>query len=162
MVQGQTSLTTLLKGEGSVNSTNPLNKSFVNNDLLSVAAGTSVTISVFTVGAKLNYWEPAVGGGGDPMPLIDNLFCRQLGINPPTPASCNAGVIGDRKSAAYLSALRIDWECWRKGGSFCPSTIAGFVPGDLFTLKKIVEQGNGVSNLAAVKWGVLETPPPCP
>lgn len=162
MVQGQTSLVTLLKGMGSVNSTNPQNFNFNNGDQLSLAAGTSVSISVFTPAAKLNYWEPYTGGGGDPMPLIDALFCRQLGINPPTPASCNASVIGDRKSAAYLSSLRIDWECWRKGGAFCPSTITGYVPGDLFTLKKIVQNGDGISSLAGVKWGVLETPPACP
>lgn len=164
MVTGSSSLTTLLKGEASINSSNPLSLgTFTNLQLLSIAAGNGLSITTSTVGAQMNVWTPYTGGGGDPMPLIDSLFCRQLGINPPNPASCNAGVIGDRKSAAYLSALRIDWECWRKGSAFCPSTINSYVPGDLFALVKIVANGDGDSeSFSGSKWRILEMPPKCP
>lgn len=165
LVTGSSSLTTLLKGDASISSANPLSMgSFANLQLLSIAAGNGLSITTSTVGAQMNVWAPHTGGGGDPMPLIDALFCRQLGINPPNPASCNAGVIGDRKSAAYLSALRIDWECWRKGSSFCPSTINGYVPGDLFALIKIIAVGDGDSESfnGSSKWRILEMPPKCP
>lgn len=161
MLTGNASLTTLLKGIVNADTSNPkLLGGFDNLQLLTVAADSGLSISTSTVGAQLNYWEPN-SPSGVPMPLIDNLFCRQLGINPPTPSSCNADIIGDRKSAPYMSALRIDWECARTAA--CPATIAGFVPADLFTLKTVVDNDTPLTgySFASTQFGILEMPPLC-
>jgi hypothetical protein len=161
-IVGQNSLVTLLKGESSISRVNPRTLNLVNNDLLSVAAGTNLSISSFSAGTQFNYWEPATGTGANPMPLIDNLFCRLLGVTAPNPSTCSPAVIGDRLSMAYLSGLRIIWECWRKGLAFCAPTISpDLVRRDLFVLKKTIEVGNGLSNFTGTGWGILETPPQC-
>ena len=136
------SLTSLLKGAGSVDASNPLIKGLVNGNALALNASGGISVSINT--GKINVFR-ANSPGGDPTPLLDVLYCRQIGIDPPTPASCNMGVIGSRSSAAYLSALNVDFTCWRSGGVSCPVTIAGKYPGDLFVLVKVVQNGDSLS-----------------
>lgn len=161
-----TALTSLLKGAGSVDTSDPLIKGLVNNNLLALNASGGISVSINT--GKINVFR-ANSPGGDPTPLIDDLYCRQLGINPPTPASCNMGVIGSRASAAYLSALNVDFQCWRSAGASCVSTISGHIPGDLFALMKVVQNGDSLSQspFADAYSGVphflvTEHPPLCP
>lgn len=140
---------------------NPLSITLGVPDLLAVAASGGWSTSTTTSGARIFIWAPNVGGGGDPMPLIDSLFCRQIGINPPTPSSCNAQVIGDRKSSSYMAAFALSWQCWAYGGNSCPASIQGEVPADLFRLVGIAEPGSPVSEQGQV-WRIVEMPPSCP
>jgi hypothetical protein len=139
-VLAPSALTSLLKGASAIDTSNPLIKGLVNNDLLALNASGGISVSINT--GNVNVFR-VNSPGGDPTPLLDDLFCRQLGIIPPTPASCNMGVIGTRSSPAYLSALNADFQCWRS--ATCVSTIVGFVPGDLFALMKMVQNGDSLS-----------------
>jgi hypothetical protein len=133
----------------------------VNEELLATASEAGIAISASAGG--LNLWEPQIGGGGDPTPLLDALFCRQIGVNPENPGSCNEGVIGDRRGTLYLAAVLNDWQCWALGGSFCPSTLVGHIPADLFVLRAIVTPSSPLSGYtyAGTRYGVLEMPPLC-
>lgn len=177
LLTGNSGLTTLLKGAASPDTGNPKTLlGFANLNLLSVAAQGGLSISTSTVDAQMNYWQacvPKVGSSlppkpedctGDVLPLIDNLYCRQLGIDPPSPEACNASVLGDRKSLPYMSSIRIDFECWKNGGASCPVTIAGHVPGTLFVLKKVISNASSLSgyNFSGIVPGILQMPAKCP
>lgn len=161
-VVGANSLTTLWGGHDAVASwANPRMEVMANEELLATAS--EAGLSSFTAAGALNFWEPYIGGGGNPTPLLDALFCRQIGVNPENPGSCNQSVIGDRRSTLYMAALLNDWQCWRLGGSYCLPTLVGHIPGDLFVLKKVVAVGDPLTGYtyAGTKYGILEMPPLC-
>ncbi len=162
MATGSTSMSTLLLPEFLVNLANPRMATMVNEDLMTIGSTGGLVINVTTSGDNFRLWIPHVGGGGDPMPIIDVLFCRQLGIDPPTPSSCNSGVIGNRQGTSYHAALRFSWECWASGGTGpdCPSSIDGYVPGDLFALAGLPSSGTPIS-LGMDIHAVLEMLPKC-
>lgn len=161
-ITGANSLTTLWGGHDSAASwENPRQLNMANEEVLATAS--EAGISVTTQTGALNYWEPVIGGGGDATALLDALYCRQLGINPETPGSCNQSVIGDRRSTAYLAAMLNDWQCWALAGTFCPATLLGHIPADMFVLRAMVSNSTPLTGYvyAGTRYGVLEMPPLC-
>lgn len=159
MAVGASSLHILLMGQA-VSNSNPWIKTLTNNQLFTASSEGGLSLS--TTAGSFNYFEPNVGGGGDPMPMVDTLYCRQIGIDPPVPASCNATVIGDRHSTEYMASLRIAWQCW-DDTSTCPIELIGHVPGDLFALRGKPAPGTPLSlpDYGYEEFGLGQVPPLC-
>ena len=158
-VVGANALTTLRLGDAIVEVSNDASqKTLINGDLLGFNADSGLSVSLDQ--GQVNVFE-ASSPGGDPTPLIDALFCRQLGIDPPTPQSCNKDVIGSHSAGVYMSALLADFTCWRAG--ICPASIAGHLPGDLFALKMVVAVDAPLTGYTfkGEHLGIIEVPPHC-
>ena len=158
-VVGANALTTLRLGDAIVEVSNDASqKTLINGDLLGFNADSGLSVSLDQ--GQVNVFE-ASSPGGDPTPLIDALFCRQLGIDPPTPQSCNKDVIGSHSAGVYMSALLADFTCWRAG--ICPASIAGHLPGDLFALKMVVAVDASLTGYTfkGEHLGIIEVPPHC-